>query len=121
MPFDQKASFLNRVTAEAEVQGLFDGGSILPVRIGPRTDSSRIARTASQLAEAGVRYFTFAGILSSCHRCHHTSTGLRTHCEKCNSDKLTILAGRSGRLTPIDTWPVALQKETDKLAISDLN
>ncbi len=121
MPFDQKTSLLNRASAEAEVQGLFDGGSILPVRIGPRADSSRIARTTSQLAEAGVRYFTYAGILSSCHRCHHTSTGLRTHCEKCNSDKLTILTGRSGRLTPIDMWPESLQKEADKLTISDLN
>ncbi len=121
VPLNQKASLSNRASIEAEIQNLFDGGSLLPVRLGTKADTTRIAQTTNQLAEAGVRYFTYAGILSSCHRCHHTSTGYRSHCEKCNSDKLTILAGRSGRLTPIDTWPDALQKETDELAISDLN
>jgi ribonucleoside-triphosphate reductase (formate) len=121
MPLDQKASLATRASLEAEVQSLFDGGSLLPVRLGPKADPSRLARVMGQLAESRVRYLTFAGILSSCHRCHHTSTGLRSRCENCNSDRLTILAGRSGRLAPIDIWAEAFQKEADKLALSDLN
>ncbi len=121
MPLDQKATLSTRAAIEAEAQSTFDGGSLLPVRLGAKADASRLAQVTSQLAESGVRYFTYAGVRWSCHRCHHTSTGLRTRCDNCNSDRLTILAGRSGRLVPIDIWPEALQKETDKLVLSDLN
>jgi len=121
MPLDQKASLSTRASIEGEAQSIFDGGSLFPVRLGPKADTARIARITSQLAESGVRYFTYAGVLSSCHRCHHTSTGLRTRCENCNSDRLTVLAGRSGRLVPVDMWPEALQKDADKLTLGDLN
>ncbi len=121
MPLALKASLTSRASLEAEVQELFDGGSLLPLRLGAKADPSSIASTTSQLAQAGVKYFTYTRVFSSCHRCHQSKMGLRPRCDNCNSDRLTILAGRSGKLVPVDTWPEALQRDLDRLTISDMN
>jgi len=121
MPLSQKASLASRASLEAEIQRLFDGGSILPLRLGAKPDPSSLSRITKQLAQTGVKYFTYTSVFSSCHRCHHTSTGLHSRCVQCNSDHLTILAERSGRLQPGDMWPEALQRDLDRLTFSDLN
>src|SRR5437867_10400585 len=53
MPLGQKSPWATRAMLEAEVQKLFDGGSILPLRLGPKADAASVSQATSQLGQAG--------------------------------------------------------------------
>jgi ribonucleoside-triphosphate reductase len=121
MPFGQKIPLSTRINVEGEIQKLLDGGSMLPLRIGTDADSEIVGRATRQVAQAGVKYFTYTSMVSVCQQCHHPHNGIRTRCENCGSDHLTVLGRYSGRRVPVDMWPEARRKDLEKLAASDLN
>ena len=118
-PQTQKIPFSARALLEGEVQRFLDGGTILPLLMGDKTDVPGLAKATRQLAESGVRHFTFSKVLSRCQSCHHVDIGLRTKCSSCNSDKLTSIAKHAGRLTPVDLWTESQRKDLEKIATYD--
>src|SRR2546422_3607383 len=59
IPLMQKVPMMTRASIEGELQGFFDGGSLLPLLGGVQADQSGLVKVSRQLAEAGVRYFSF--------------------------------------------------------------
>jgi ribonucleoside-triphosphate reductase (formate) len=121
VPVSQKIGFSSRAMLEGEVQKLFDGGSILPLRLGSKADTSSVARASGQLVQAGVRDFTYSRTFTICQRCHKPSIGMNPRCVNCNSDMVTLLARHSGRLLPLDMWPEALRRDLERLTGADVN
>jgi len=114
MPFGVRAEL------EAEFQKLLDGGSILPIRLGPETKASDLSNMTRQLGKAGLRYFTYGALHYRCQQCFNVAAGVTGKCGKCSSDRLTFLGRLGGRLAPIDLWPEARRKALDPMAIHDL-
>ncbi len=119
IPLTQKTSFASRASLEGEVQRFLDGGSILPLLLGDKTETGGLTKAAHLLAESGVKYFTFSKTLSRCQSCYHVDTGVRAKCSKCNSDKLTTIAKYAGRLIPLDLWTESRKRDLDRLAAYD--
>jgi len=119
IPLTQKASFSTRSLIEGEVQRLLNGGSIFPVPLGERVEPDGLTRASRQLAESGVRQFTFSSTLSRCQSCQYVDTDFRTKCPKCNSDKLTTVGKLGGRLIPLDLWTEARRRDLDKIVTYD--
>ncbi len=117
----QKLSLMSRASIEAEIQKMFDGGTLLPLRLGAKADPSAVSRATRQLGEAGVRYFTYSGIHYRCQQCYHVGGQNRAKCEECGSDRLTLVSRCSGKLMPMEMWPEARAADLEKLAVSDLN
>jgi ribonucleoside-triphosphate reductase (formate) len=120
IPLTQKVSLATRASIEGEFQRIFDGGSLLPIFTDPRVDPRQFQKTASQLAESGVRQFTFSSVYTRCRRCYATSIGVRARCENCGFDQLTVLAKLGGRLLPLDAWPDAQRRDFDHLVPYEL-
>lgn len=120
VPPTQRRPFGARVELEAEFQKLFDGGSILPLGLGPETKASDLSNVTRQLGKAGLRYFTYGALQYRCQQCFNVGSGVTAKCGKCGSDRLTFLGRLGGRLTPIDLWPEARRKALDQMAIHDL-
>ncbi len=121
VPLTQKIPLATRASVEGELQRVFDGGSLLPIMLGPKTDPSVLAKTSRMIGEAGVRYFTYSSMFSRCQRCYHTSQGVRARCENCGFEHLTILAKDAGRLVPIDTLTEARKRDIDRVVTYDLS
>jgi anaerobic ribonucleoside-triphosphate reductase len=120
IPLTQKIPFSSRASLEGEVQRFLDGGSILPLMLGDKTEIGGLTRASQLLAESGVRHFTFSKTLSRCQSCYHVDTGVRAKCSKCNSDKLTVIAKYAGRLIPLDLWTESRKRDLDRIAAYDL-
>ena len=118
-PQTQKLSFATRASLEGEVQRFLDGGTILPLATGDKTEATGLMKATHQLAESGVRHFTFSRILSRCQSCHNVETGVRAKCSKCNSDKLTTIAKYAGRLIPVDLWTESRRKDLERIPAYD--
>ncbi len=121
VPPTQKIPFAARASLEGEIQKLLDGGAFLPIRIGPKTETSTLSRVTRQIGEAGLRYFTYTGVHYRCQKCFHVGTGIQAKCSQCGSDRLTVLGRCSGRLTPIETWPEARRRDLERFTASDLS
>jgi anaerobic ribonucleoside-triphosphate reductase len=121
IPLTQKVPFATRASVEGELQRSFDGGSLLPLMVGSKTDSSALSKASRELSEAGVRYFTFSSQYSRCQRCYKTSAGVRARCDSCGFERLTILAKLGGRLLPLDTWSEARKRDLDRIASYDFS
>jgi ribonucleoside-triphosphate reductase len=121
VPLTQKIALATRASVEGELQRVFDGGSLLPIMVGPKTDPSVLAKTSREMSEAGVRYFTYSSMFSRCQRCYHTSQGVRARCDSCGFEHLTILAKDAGRLVPVDTLPEARKRDMDRVVTYDLS
>jgi anaerobic ribonucleoside-triphosphate reductase len=121
IPLTQKIALATRASVEGELQRVFDGGSLLPIMVGPKTDPSMLAKTSRQISEAGVRYFTYSSMFSRCQRCYHTSQGVRARCENCGFEHLTILGKQAGRLVPVDTLSEARKRDMDRILTYDLS
>jgi ribonucleoside-triphosphate reductase (formate) len=119
IPLTQKIPISSRASLEGEIQRFLDGGSILPVFLGDKTDPGGLTKASQIIAESGVRHFTFSKILSRCQSCYHVNTGLRAKCSKCNSDKLTTIAKYAGRLIPLDLWTESRKRDLDRIAAYD--
>ncbi|TMI13058.1 hypothetical protein E6H35_08625 [Candidatus Bathyarchaeota archaeon] len=120
IPLTQKITFSSRASLEGEVQRFLDGGSILPLLLGDKTETGGLTRASQMLAESGVKHFTFSKILSRCQSCYHVDTGIQAKCSKCNSDKLTVIAKYAGRLIPLDLWTDSRRRDLDRIAAYDL-
>jgi len=120
IPLTQKIPFTSRASLEGEVQRFLDGGSILPLLIGDKTETGGLTKASQLLAESGIKHFTFSKILFRCQSCYHVDTGVRAKCSKCNSDKLTTIAKYAGRLTPLDLWTESRRRDLDRIAAYDL-
>ena len=121
IPLTQKIPLATRIFVEGELQRSFDGGSLLPLMVGSKTDSSALSRVSRELSEAGMRYFTFSSQYSRCQRCYNTSVGVRARCESCGFERLTILAKLAGRLLPLDTWSEARKRDLDRIVSYDFS
>ena len=121
IPLTQKITFATRTLVEGELQRSFDGGALLPLMVGVKTDSTALAKVSREISEAGIRYFTFSRQYSRCQRCYHTSVGVRARCENCGFERLTILAKLGGRLLPLDTWSEARKRDLDRIVSYDLS
>src|SRR5881397_654597 len=121
IPLTQKVPFATRASIEGELQRSFDGGSLLPLMIGSKTDSSALSKASREISEAGVRYFTFSSQYSRCQRCYKTSAGVRARCDNCGFERLTILAKLGGRLLPLDTWSEARKRDLDRIIPYDFS
>jgi ribonucleoside-triphosphate reductase (formate) len=119
IPLTQKIPFSSRASLEGEVQRFLDGGSILPLLLGDKTEIESLTKASKLLAESGVKHFTFSKMLSRCQSCYHVDTRLHTKCSKCNSDKLTIIAKHAGRLIPLDLWTESRRRDLDRIAAYD--
>jgi len=119
IPLTQKVPFATRTSIEGELQRSFDGGSLLPLVVGSKTDSRALSKASREISEAGVRYFTFSSQYSRCQRCYKTSAGVRTRCDNCGFEQLTILAKLGGRLLPLDTWSEARKRDLDRIVSYD--
>ncbi len=119
IPLTQKVPFATRASIEGELQRSFDGGSLLPLMVGSKTDSSALSKASREISEAGVRYFTFSSQYSRCQRCYKTSVGVRARCDNCGFERLTILAKLGGRLLPLDTWSEARKRDLDRIVSYD--
>jgi len=119
IPLTQKVPFATRASIEGELQRSFDGGSLLPLMVRPKVDSSALSKASRELTEARVRYFTFASQYSRCQRCYNTSVGVRARCNNCGFERLTILAKLGGRLLPLDTWSEARKRDLDRIVSYD--
>jgi ribonucleoside-triphosphate reductase (formate) len=119
IPLTQKIPFSSRASLEGEVQRFLDGGSILPLLIGDRTETAGLTKASQMLAESGVKHFTLSKILSRCQSCYHIDTGVHARCSKCNSDKLTAIAKYAGRLIPLDLWAESRRRDLDRIAAYD--
>jgi len=120
IPLTQKIPFSSRASLEGEVQKFLDGGSILPLLLGDKTETGGLTRASQLLAESGVKHFTFSKILSRCQSCYHTDTGVHAKCSRCNSDRLTTVAKYAGRLIPLDLWTESRRRDLDRIAAYDL-
>jgi anaerobic ribonucleoside-triphosphate reductase len=120
IPLTQKIPFSSRASLEGEVQRFLDGGSILPLMLGDRTETGGLTKASQLLGESGVKHFTFSKILSRCQSCYHVDTGVHARCSSCNSDKLTIIAKYAGRLIPLDLWTESRRRDLDRIAAYDL-
>ena len=121
VPLTQKIALATRASVEGELQQVFDGGSLLPIIVGSKTDSSMLASTSRQMSKAGVRYFTYSSTYSRCQRCYHTSQGVRARCENCGFEHLTILEKQAGRIVPVDTLSEARSRDLDRIVTYDLS
>ncbi len=121
IPLTQKIPLATRTFVEGELQRSFDGGSLLPLMVGSRADSSALAKVSREMSEAGMRYFTFSRQYSRCQRCYNTSVGVRARCENCGFERLTILAKLGGRLLPLDTWSEARKRDLDRIILYDFS
>jgi len=119
IPLTQKVPFATRASIEGELQRSFDGGSLLPLIVGSKTDSTALSKASREISEAGVRYFTFSSQYSRCQRCYKTSVGVRARCDNCGFERLTILAKLGGRLLPLDTWSEARKRDLDRIVSYD--
>jgi len=120
IPLTQKIPFQSRAFIEGEVQRFLDGGSILPLLIGEKTEAVSLRKAFRLLAESGVKHFAFSKIMSRCQSCYHTETGAHGKCSRCNSDKLTTIASYAGRLTPLDLWTESRRRDLDRIVPYDL-
>src|SRR6266851_1269709 len=121
IPLTQKVPFATRASIEGELQRSLDGGSLLPLMVGSKTDNSSLSKASRELSEAGVRYFTFSSQYSRCQRCYKTSVGVRARCDNCGFERLTILAKVGGRLLPLDTWSEARKRDLDRIVSYDFS
>jgi len=121
IPLTQKIPLSSRASLEGEVQRFLDGGTILPLLLGDKTETAGLTNASQLLAESGVKHFTFSKTLSRCQSCYHVDTGVHTKCSKCNSDKLTIIAKYAGRLIPLDLWTESRRRDIDRIATYDLS
>jgi ribonucleoside-triphosphate reductase (formate) len=121
IPLTQKIPFSSRASLEGEVQRFLDGGSILPLLIGDKTETAGLTKASQMLAESGVKHFTLSKILSRCQSCYHIDTGVHARCSKCNSDKLTPIAKYAGRLIPLDLWAESRRRDLDRIAAYDFS
>jgi len=119
IPLTQKVPIATRASIEGELQRSLDGGSLLPLMVGGKADSSALSKASREISEAGVRYFTFSSQYSRCQRCYKTSIGVRARCDNCGSERLTILAKLGGRLLPLDTWSEARKRDLDRIVSYD--
>ena len=120
IPLTQRTPVSERASLEGEVQRFLDGGTILPIVLGEKTEISGLTKTSQLLAESGVKHFTYSKILSRCQSCYRVDTGVRAKCSNCNSDKLTIVAKYAGRLVPLDLWTEARRKDLERFVAYDL-
>jgi ribonucleoside-triphosphate reductase (formate) len=121
IPLTQKIPLATRTFVEGELQRSFDGGALLPLMVGSKTDSSALAKVSREISEAGMRYFTFSRQFSRCQRCYNTSAGIRARCENCGFERLTIIAKLGGRLLPLDTWSEARKRDLDRIVSYDFS
>jgi anaerobic ribonucleoside-triphosphate reductase/predicted transcriptional regulator len=119
IPLTQKIPLASRASLEGEVQRFLDGGSILPLLLGDKTETAGLTKGSQLLAESGVKHFTFSKILSRCQSCYHVDTGVHAKCSKCNSDKLTVIAKYAGRLIPLDLWTESRRRDLDRISAYD--
>jgi ribonucleoside-triphosphate reductase len=120
IPLTQKIPFSSRASLEGEVQKFLDGGTILPVPIGEKTEIGGLTKASQLLGESGVKQFTFSKTLSRCQSCGHVDSGGRAACSKCSSDKLTMIARYAGRLIPLELWTDSRKKDLEKIQVYDL-
>jgi len=120
VPLTQRMPFGARSGLEAEFQKLLDGGSILPLRLGPEAEASDLSSATRQLGKAGLRYFTYGALQYRCQQCFNVGSDATVKCGKCSSDRLTLLGRLGGRLTPVDLWPESRRKALDQMAIHGL-
>ncbi len=121
IPLTKKVAMSTRASVEGELQKTFDGGSILPLMGGQKTDKSSLVKTSRQLAEAEVRYFTFSSFYSLCKRCYKTSFGVRGRCDNCGFEHLTILAKLGGNMLPLDMLSDARKRDLDHIIVYDFS
>lgn len=121
IPLTQKIPLASRTFVEGELQRSFDGGSLLPLMVESKIDSSVLAKASREISEAGIRYFTFSRQYSRCQRCYNTSVGVRARCENCGFERLTILAKLGGRLLPLDAWSEARKRDLDRIVSYDFS
>jgi anaerobic ribonucleoside-triphosphate reductase/predicted transcriptional regulator len=121
IPLTQKVPIATRATVEGEFQKIFDGGSLLPLSRGPKVDKSSLIKASKQLAEAGVRYFTFSSFYSRCRRCYNTSVGVRARCDNCGFEHLTVLAKLGGNMVPVDLMSDARRRDLDHVIPYDFS
>jgi ribonucleoside-triphosphate reductase len=121
IPLTQKVPFATRASIEGELQRSFDGGSLLPLIVASKTESTALSKASREISEAGVRYFTFSSQYSRCQRCYKTSAGVRARCDNCGFERLTILAKLGGRLLPLDTWSEARKRDLDRIVSYDFS
>ncbi len=115
IPLTQKIPLSSRVFLEGDVQKLLDGGTILPLLMGEKTETVGLARASQLLADSGVKHFTFSSMLSRCQFCYQVDTGVHTKCANCGSDKLTFVAKYAGRLIPLDLWTESRRRDVDRI------
>ena len=121
IPLTQKIPLATRTFVEGELQRSFDGGSLLPLMVGSKTDGQALSKISQELSEAGVRYFTFSAQYSRCQRCYKTNVGVQARCDNCGFERLTILAKLGGRLLPLDTWSEARKRDLDHIVSYDFS
>jgi ribonucleoside-triphosphate reductase (formate) len=121
IPLNQKVPIATRVGVEGELQRVFDGGSIFPLLVGLKADKSALLKTSKQLAEAGVRYFTFSSFYSRCRRCYNTEKGIKARCDNCGFDHLTLLAKLGGSMVPVDLMSDARKRDLDHIIPYDFS
>jgi ribonucleoside-triphosphate reductase (formate) len=121
IPLTQKIPLATRTFVEGELQRSFDGGALLPLMVGNKTDSSALSIASQRLSDAGIRYFTFGSQYSRCQRCYKTSVGVRARCDNCGFERLTIIAKLGGRLLPLDTWSEARKRDLDRIVSYDFS
>jgi ribonucleoside-triphosphate reductase (formate) len=121
IPITQKVPIATRASVEGELQSIFDGGSLLPLMSEPNMNKSTLIKVSNQLAEAGVRYFTFSSLYSRCRRCYKTNAGVSVRCDNCGFEHLTVLAKLGGNLVPIDLMNDARKRDLDHIMPYDFS
>ena len=121
IPLMQKVPMMTRASIEGELQGFFDGGSLLPLLGGVQADQSGLVNVSRQLAEAGVRYFSFTSFYSRCRRCYKTTLRVQARCDNCGFEHLTILAKLGGRMLPVDMLPEARKRDLNRIIPYDFS
>ncbi len=115
IPLTQKMPLPSRAFLEGETQKALDGGSILPLLLGEKTETVGLTKASQLLADSGVKHFTFSNMLSRCQFCYQVDTGIHTKCANCGSDKLTVVAKYAGRLIPLDLWTESRRRDVDRI------
>ncbi len=121
IPLTQKIPLSSRAFLEGEAQKLLDGGTILPLLMGEKTETAGLARASQLLADSGVKHFTFSKMLSRCQFCYQVNAGVHARCANCGSDKLTFVAKYAGRLIPLDLWTEPRRRDLDRIAAYDFS
>ena len=121
IPLMQKVPIAIRASIEGEMQGVFDGGSLLPLLGGAQADPLGLMKVSRQLAEAGTRYFTFTSFYSRCRRCYKTTRGVQARCDNCGFEHLTTLAKVGGRTLPLDMLPEARKRDLNRIIPYDFS